>query len=97
LARDDIDKSNMYLYGQSIGGAVAINLAKHNPKIFKGMILENAFTQLSEVIPYVVPALKFLTFLCHQKWASIDDLRNLITENDDIKILFLSGLKVATQ
>ena len=94
LAQDDIDKSNMYLFGQSIGGAVAINLAARNPKVFKGLILENSFTQMSDVIPNVIPALKYLTFLCHQKWASIGDLKTLITENDSIKILFLTGLKV---
>jgi abhydrolase domain-containing protein 13 len=94
LAKDNIDKSNLYLYGQSIGGAIAISLASRNPKTFKGLILENTFTQMSDVIPHVIPALKYLTFLCHQKWTSIDDLKTLITENDDIKLLFMSGLKV---
>ncbi|KAK0450350.1 Alpha/Beta hydrolase protein [Desarmillaria tabescens] len=63
-------KTRIFVYGQSIGGAVAIDLVSRNPSKIFALILENTFTSLPELVPHVLPILGPFTFLCHQKWNS---------------------------
>ncbi|KAL0071070.1 bem46 protein, variant [Marasmius tenuissimus] len=63
-------KTPIIIYGQSIGGAVAIDLASRNPDKIKALILENTFTSIPNLVPHVLPVLGPFTFLCHQKWDS---------------------------
>ncbi|KAF5332332.1 hypothetical protein D9758_016115 [Tetrapyrgos nigripes] len=63
-------KTPLILYGQSIGGAVSIDLASRNPEKITALILENTFTSLPALVPHVLPLLSSFTFLCHQKWES---------------------------
>ncbi|KAF8811215.1 alpha/beta-hydrolase [Phlegmacium glaucopus] len=77
------------LYGQSIGGAVAIDLASRNSaKVINALILENTFTSLPSLVPHALPALGPFSFLCHQKWDSVSKIP-LIPAT--IPILMLSG------
>ncbi|KAL4063412.1 Alpha/Beta hydrolase protein [Scleroderma yunnanense] len=78
------------LYGQSIGGAVAIDLASRNPSKVRALILENTFTSLPRLIPHALPLLSPLSFLCHQKWNSASKLP-LIPRSTPI--LMLSGVR----
>ena len=49
LTRSDIDTTKIIVFGQSIGGAVVIDLAtKFNNKLF-GLIVENTFTSLPDI------------------------------------------------
>lgn len=51
--REDLKNSKIIVYGQSIGGAVAIQLAasnKHHGDI-RGLILENTFLSVRKLIP----------------------------------------------
>lgn len=41
-----LEDTKVVLYGQSLGGAVAINLAASNPERVNGLILENTFMSL---------------------------------------------------
>jgi len=58
------------LYGQSIGGAVSIDLASRNPLAIRALILENTFLSLPRLVPSALPVLGPFAFLCHQKWDS---------------------------
>lgn len=78
------------LYGQSLGGAVAIHLASRNPSKINALILENTFTSLRKVVPHALPFLGPLSFLCHQKWDSVSKLP-LIPRSTPI--LMLSGVR----
>ncbi|KAG1864524.1 alpha beta-hydrolase [Suillus tomentosus] len=78
------------LYGQSIGGAVAIDLASRNPSKITALILENTFTNLPRLVPKVLPLLSPLSFLCHQKWDSASKIP-LIPRS--MPILMLSGVR----
>jgi len=69
-AHDVLSKTKVILYGQSLGGAVAIDLASRNPNRIHALILENTFTSLPKLIPFVMPFLSNFTWLCHQKWPS---------------------------
>ncbi|CAM0141327.1 unnamed protein product [Umbelopsis sp. WA50703] len=82
-------KTPLVAYGQSIGGAVAINLVSRNEDKFSGLVLENTFTSLPELIPHVIPALKHFIFLCHQIWPSYLEIRAIRRT----PVLFLSGMK----
>ncbi|KAG2201551.1 hypothetical protein INT47_007428 [Mucor saturninus] len=76
-------------YGQSIGGAVAIDLVSRNEDSFSGLMVENTFLSLPKLIPSVMPFLKHFTFLCHQQWPSEKSIRHIV----NIPILFLAGAK----
>lgn len=90
-SRSDLDKSKIVVYGQSIGGAVAIDLVSKNQHAgdIAGLILENTFLSIAKMIPSVMPAAKYLTPLCHEYWRS----ELAIPKITDVPILFLSGLK----
>ncbi|KAF2877810.1 BEM46 family protein-like protein [Massariosphaeria phaeospora] len=89
--RHELRGSRIVLYGQSIGGAVAIGLAAKNQKQgdIAGIILENTFTSIRKLIPTAFPPARYLTPLCHQLWPSEETLPQI----RGIPILFLSGLK----
>ncbi|KAH6872025.1 Alpha/Beta hydrolase protein [Coprinopsis sp. MPI-PUGE-AT-0042] len=77
------------LYGQSIGGAVSIDFASRNPTKISALILENTFTSLPALIPHAMPALSSVSFLCHQKWESINKIPLIPAATP---ILMLSGM-----
>ncbi|KAJ2855632.1 bem46 protein, variant [Coemansia erecta] len=76
-------------YGQSLGGAVAIDLVAANEPEFAGLVLENTFLSVPKLVPHVLPILKYLTFLASEKWVSEAAIRKITA----VPILFLSGLQ----
>ncbi|OJD15614.1 hypothetical protein AJ78_04134 [Emergomyces pasteurianus Ep9510] len=89
--RAETSETKVLIYGQSIGGAVAIDLTAKNQHRgdIVGLILENTFLSVKKMIPSVFPAAKYVVRLCHQYWASEDTLPKITK----VPILFLSGLK----
>ena len=80
LTAREPDASRRYIYGHSLGGAVAIDLAANLPGDAagaKGLIVESSFTSLSEVVSEMgygwVPARMLLT----QKFDSIEKIRQI--------------------
>lgn len=82
---------DIVVFGQSLGGAVSVQLVakNQNDKRLVGLVLENTFLSMRKLIPHVIPPAKYLTLLCHQVWPS-DAFLPSITE---VPILFLSGLQ----
>jgi len=73
-----IDTSKIVIYGQSIGGAVAIDLASRNASRVAGLIVENTFISLSVLVKHVLPALSWASaLLLHQRWDSDRRLQDL--------------------
>jgi hypothetical protein len=89
--REDLKSNKIVVYGQSLGGAVSIDLVAKNKGTgdIKGLILENTFLSIAKMIPSVMPALRYLTPLCHEYWKS----EEMLPQITDIPILFLSGLQ----
>ncbi|KAF2281016.1 BEM46 family protein-like protein [Westerdykella ornata] len=89
--RSELRGSRIVLYGQSLGGAVAIALAARNLKHgdISGIILENTFTSMRKLIPSALPPARFLAPLCHEIWPSEEILPRIT----GIPMLFLSGLQ----
>lgn len=60
--RNELRDTKILIYGQSLGGAVAINLVAKNQKDgdISGLILENTFTSIRKLIPRYVPIVRLL-------------------------------------
>jgi pimeloyl-ACP methyl ester carboxylesterase len=86
---EEIDPKQLYVFGRSLGGAVAIHLAdKVSPQI-TGLILENTFTCISDMVGKVFPWLDFAivkAYMLKLKWGSKELIGNL-----ECPILFLAG------
>ncbi len=87
----EIDVARVILYGQSIGGAVAINCAADNHSRLAGLIVENTFLSLPKLIPSVMPILGWAAALCHQVWNSEARMAQLAADGHKVKMLLLSG------
>ncbi|KAJ5247274.1 hypothetical protein N7468_002257, partial [Penicillium chermesinum] len=89
--RPETRDNKFVIYGQSLGGAVAIYLTATNQEEgdIAGLILENTFLSIRKLIPSIIPPARYIARFCHQNWGS-EDMLPKITK---IPILFLSGLK----
>lgn len=88
LSHPVIDRTKIFIYGQSIGGAVAIDLASHNGQRIHGLVIENTFLSLPKLVPSVMPFAKHFLFLLHQIWPSETSITKLPAS---LPALFLSG------
>ncbi|EJD54488.1 alpha/beta-hydrolase, partial [Auricularia subglabra TFB-10046 SS5] len=88
LSHPVLSKTKIIIYGQSIGGAVGIDLASRNPDKINALILENTFLSLPRLIPSALPLLGPFAFLCHQIWDSANALPKIPAGTP---ILMLSG------
>ena len=97
-ARDDIDKSLVFLYGQSLGGGVCIKTASLVGEKLAGIIVENTFTCIDDLVIDIAEShykwhwFKYLKLLLAclitSRWTSFHYITKLKTP-----ILFLSGLR----
>ncbi|GAA5828934.1 hypothetical protein JCM3766R1_003872 [Sporobolomyces carnicolor] len=89
LSNEKLEKTKIWLYGQSIGGAVSIFLASQNAQRVHGLVIENTFLSLPKLVPHVLPFLSpFVPYLLHQIWPSE---RYITTLPKDFPVLFLAG------
>lgn len=86
----EIDVNRIVLFGQSLGGAVAIDLAARNQDKIAGLIVENTFRSLRTLVPHVMPWIGWARWLCHQRWESETRLREMLA-GPLPATLFLSG------
>ncbi|PWN25805.1 alpha/beta-hydrolase [Jaminaea rosea] len=88
--RNAATQAKLVLYGQSLGGAVAIATAARNASStgIAALVLENTFTSIPALIPTVLPPARFFSFLCREVWQSDQTLARV---DPKIKVLFLSG------
>lgn len=90
-SRDDLKNNKIVVFGQSIGGAVAIDLVSKNQEAgdIKGLVLENTFLSIAKMIPSAIPVAKWLTPFCHEYWRS----EVMMPKITAVPVLFLSGLQ----
>ncbi|KAI9293515.1 alpha/beta-hydrolase [Neoconidiobolus thromboides FSU 785] len=90
LNNDRLKDNKIIVYGQSIGGAVAIALAEKNKRRIDGIIIENTFLSLSKLVETLVPiGGSIVSYLLNQTWDSESSIINL----KHLPILFLVGEK----
>ncbi|KAG9026359.1 hypothetical protein FRB95_008923 [Tulasnella sp. JGI-2019a] len=85
-----LKSTKLIFFGQSIGGAVTIDLASRNPDAVHGVIVENTFLSIPELIPSVMPYLSSVSFLCHQHWRSSTSILKI---PQTTPMLMISGLQ----
>ncbi|KAJ2912558.1 hypothetical protein MD484_g7855, partial [Candolleomyces efflorescens] len=85
-------RSNTYspqiVFGQSLGGAVAIDLVSRNSTKISALILENTFMSIPALVRDWPSPIGPLSFLCTQRWPSISRISKI---SRDVPILMLSG------
>ncbi|XP_065843654.1 protein ABHD13-like [Oscarella lobularis] len=90
LNREDVDSKKIIVFGRSLGGAVAIDLASdlnYMKKIFV-LIVENTFTSIPMMATQIVPGLEKLPVICYRnQYLNIRKIRIV-----QVPTLFLSGL-----
>jgi len=85
-----LHSTQVILYGQSIGGAVSIDLASRNPSEIHAIILENTFLSVPHVARKLMPWLAPFLFLCTENWRSEESFKKIPA---NIHMLLLSGLQ----
>jgi abhydrolase domain-containing protein 13 len=89
---DLIDPARVFIFGRSIGGAVAIaTAAEAAPGTIAGIVVENTFTSIGRMIEAVMPFLQFVNhvpFLNRNPWNSLGSISSVT-----VPILFISGLR----
>ncbi|KAL0232913.1 hypothetical protein GEMRC1_011660 [Eukaryota sp. GEM-RC1] len=50
---DKVDSSQIFVFGRSLGGAVAIKTCRERP--VAGLVVENTFSSVSELLPAILP------------------------------------------
>ncbi|GAA6061067.1 hypothetical protein JCM10212_000110 [Sporobolomyces blumeae] len=91
LSHVELEKTKVWVYGQSIGGAVSIFLASQNANRVHGLVIENTFLSLPKLVPHVMPFLApFVPYLLHQIWPSE---RYIATLPPTFPVLFLAGAR----
>ena len=87
--KDKINNKDVYLFGRSLGGAVGIYITNHLRPNIKGLILENTFSSLGELIDKIFPFLKHIkSFMLKNHWPSI----NRIGEINTPILFYMSGM-----
>ncbi len=69
--REDVDTKSLFVLGQSLGGAFAIDLAMRNPESFKGVIIDNTFTSAKDLLPEVLPPFAPIREYVTEDWDSL--------------------------
>lgn len=87
LNRKDLNPNQIFVFGRSLGGAVAIHLAASHQDQINALIVENTFTCVDDMISLVIPSLYYFKFLSKSKWNSFEE----ITKISKLPVLFLSG------
>lgn len=87
--RADINTSKIVLYGQSLGGAVAVRLAATVAKgLAAGLVIENTFTSIIDMAGMLAKKVHALNALLPSKWDSAS-----VIEQVECPVLLLSGRK----
>jgi abhydrolase domain-containing protein 13 len=91
-----IDSNHIFVYGQSLGGAVAFHLAHycqthHPPLPLAGIIVENTFLSISKMVDQLMPKIIvfFKPLVLRIQW----NTEHIVTTLQNIPILYLAGEK----
>ncbi|KAL0216878.1 hypothetical protein RCL1_007361 [Eukaryota sp. TZLM3-RCL] len=87
LSQPLVDSSKIFVFGRSLGGAVATYVSRHRD--VRGLILENTFASIKDLIPFFFPqwvSKSLPDFMIRSKFPSIDHINHVTNP-----ILFISG------
>jgi len=90
LAHPILQSTQVILYGRSLGGAVAIDLASRNTDSIHALILENTFLSIPLLVRKQMPLLRPMLVFCQSDTWNSEKSISLIPSS--VHILLLSGL-----
>ena len=77
----------MVLFGRSLGGAVAISLAQRYPVLVSGVVVENTFLSVGDMVDVLMPFLKHIRqYVLTMNWDSHVKVADL-----KMPIMFIAG------
>lgn len=86
VKQQQIQPSNIFIYGHSLGGAIAINLATQQPKA-AGLIIESSFTSIQNIVDLRGQFRLFpVNFILNQHFDSISKVKDI-----QMPVLFIHG------
>jgi len=90
--RHDIDTQQLFIFGRSLGGAVAIGVMSKlvdegNADRIRGVIIENTFTSVADMTEALWQPLGYIKDLFREQWDSIGRVGKITCP-----LLFVSGL-----
>ena len=92
LKHDKVDPSKIFLFGRSLGGAVAFDVAKYaeqNNLPLAGVIVENTFTSVADMVDHIMPYIAPLKALVLRiRWNS-----SVIVPHLRTPVLYLAGAR----
>ena len=74
-SRPDVDPARLVYYGESLGGAVALQLASEQPPL--GLIVQSSFTSVADMTRLHYPLLSILLPLVSSRYDSLAAVRSL--------------------
>ena len=78
LRRDVVDPEQVFLFGRSLGGAVAMELASRRESQIRGIIVENTFTSMQDLVKHLSPAFsKHMVRAMTNKWDTLSIIGNI--------------------
>jgi len=90
-----INQTEVYLFGVSLGGALLIHLLKYIEEdlFVKGIIIQNTFTSIDELIEAKVPSplMSVFKLIQKEKWDNIIALQNFKGRRRDLRWLLLTS------
>eukprot|EP01056_Protomagalhaensia_sp_Gyna25_P005512 Protomagalhaensia_sp_Gyna_25__5511@NODE_739_length_2717_cov_42_019417_g578_i0_p1_GENE_NODE_739_length_2717_cov_42_019417_g578_i0NODE_739_length_2717_cov_42_019417_g578_i0_p1_ORF_typecomplete_len349_score57_28DUF818/PF05677_12/3e28Hydrolase_4/PF12146_8/1_3e27Peptidase_S9/PF00326_21/1_6e19Abhydrolase_1/PF00561_20/3_2e16DUF1057/PF06342_12/2_3e12Abhydrolase_6/PF12697_7/8_6e13Abhydrolase_2/PF02230_16/2_1e12DLH/PF01738_18/2e12Abhydrolase_3/PF07859_13/2_4e12Peptidase_S15/PF02129_18/7e11Abhydrolase_5/PF len=86
----DVDPNQLFIFGRSLGGAMAIYLAHEFPNQVKAVMLENTFLSIKEMAKHLIPPLGRLDWLV-RLLARINFNSNELVKSLKMPMLFISG------
>lgn len=87
FSREDIDQTKVFLHGRSLGGAVVNYVMTNTNYPVAGVILENTFTSIADLVDIMFPKLSFMKgYIQRNFWPSIDRVGKITQP-----ILFVMG------
>ena len=87
--KDKINPNDIFILGRSLGGAVAVHVINILKPNIRGLIVENTFTSMSDLIDKIFPFLKQVkNLLLKNHWPTKEKIKHL-----KVPILFLMSAK----
>jgi len=92
---DTISKTNVYLFGTSLGGALVLQLLPkiQNDHHIKGIIIQNTFTTLPELVQLTYPNIMSYLFnmVKIEEWNNVKNLDDFKGKRENLRWLLLSS------
>lgn len=91
MQRPETDRSSFYVFGQSIGGAVAFFLGNKFHSQIRHLIVENTFLSIPQLIQDKSSFLSLFVPFCREIWNTEQELKELVRKTGLPKLTLLAS------